>query len=143
MNISVNPLGWLFGLYGVSVEKRLAHNVAVRGDVNVYSIDGNTGYEVGASLPIYFKRVFSGPFIEPGVIARNFGSNDSDLNLTGPEMLFGWQWIFDSGLNVAMAFGAAKNIDTGGQTCDEYGYCNSPESIQPAGYFRVGYAWGN
>ena len=94
----------------------------------------------GASLPIYFKRVYSGPFIEPGIVVRDFDTNDSacdydgycESNSTvGPEMLFGWHWTFDSGANVAVAFGAVRNI-------------NAEEDwneIEPAGYFRIGYAY--
>ncbi len=48
-------------------------------------------------------------------------------------MLFGWHWTFDSGLNVAMAFGAARNMSSDN---NEY---NSDEP-EPAGYFRIGYA---
>ena len=47
-------------------------------------------------------------------------------------MLFGWHWTFDSGLNIAMALGAARNL--GGDKM-------SSTEVQPAGYFRVGYAF--
>ena len=146
-NISTNPIGWMFGFYGLSVSHALNNNIAIRGDVNFFSLDNGTttGYEVGASLPIYFKRVGSGPFIEPGLITRSFTnsydnsygdcydcSSMSSDTMVGPEMLFGWHWSFDSGLNVAAAFGAARNLDNQ----DEYG-----DGVEPAGYFRIGYAF--
>ena len=139
-NVATNPIGWIFGIYGLSVSQAMTDNIAIRGDANIVSIDGTSGYELGASVPIYFKRVYQGPFIEPGLIIR--GSNDNyDCDYTyedcmesnafvGPEVLFGWHWTFDSGLNVAFALGAARSIEH-----REY------DSIQPAGYFRVGYAF--
>jgi len=45
--------------------------------------------------------------------------------------MFGWHWSFDSGLNVAAALGAARNLQTSDMS---YG-----EKVTPAGYFRVGY----
>jgi hypothetical protein len=49
--------------------------------------------------------------------------------------MFGWHATFDSGLNVAAAAGAMRNLNV--QT-DEYGY--TEDAIEFAGYFRVGYA---
>ncbi len=137
-NISTNPIGWMFGFYGLSVSQALSQNVAIRGDANIFDIDGTEGYEVGLSAPIYFKRVYSGPFIEPGIIARGFSNScydcgDSSDTMVGPEILFGWHWTFDSGLNVAMAFGAARNMSSSNS---EY----SSDDPEPAGYFRIGYA---
>ncbi len=141
-NISTNPIGYLFGLFGVSVAKSMNHNVALRGDVNIFNIDGDSGYEVGISAPIYLKRVFSGPFLEPGLIARDFDTNNGEGALVGPEVLFGWHWTFDSGLNVSAAVGAAKNVQSRHESCDAYGYCyTSGPDLEPAGYFRVGYAF--
>ena len=48
-------------------------------------------------------------------------------------MLFGWHWTFDSGLNVALAFGVAKRLDPNTTT---YG-----DGVEANGYFRVGYAF--
>lgn len=141
-NIATNPIGYLFGVYGVSVSHALSNHVALRLDANLFNMDGETGHELGVSVPIYFRRTYSGPFFEPGLITRSFNDDcydcyDDDA-LTGPEMLFGWHWMFDSGLNVAMAFGAARDMSS--DTMDEYGYDSGPE-IQPAGYFRMGYAF--
>ncbi|MBA3819771.1 MAG: hypothetical protein H0X17_12820 [Deltaproteobacteria bacterium] len=140
-NIATNPIGWMFGFYGVSVSHAVHKNVAIRGDANIFALDGESGYEIGASLPIYFKRVYQGPFIEPGIVVRDLdddescdwdGNNCMDTKTVGPEMLFGWHWTFDSGLNVAMAFGAVRNLGPK----REY-----ESGIEPAGYFRIGYAY--
>ena len=142
-NISTNPIGWMFGFYGMSVSHALSNNIAIRGDANIFSFDNTDGYEFGISAPIYFRRVYSGPFIEPGIIARGLKDNysydgcydcSSDTSsMVGPEILFGWHWTFDSGLNVAFAFGAARSMSD-----DENEYGDDEPS--PAGYFRIGYA---
>ena len=138
-NIATNPIGWMFGIYGLSVSHAMSDNVAIRGDANIIEIQGDSGYEVGISAPIYFRRVYSGPFIEPGIIARGFSNScgdcgSSDDSMVGPEILFGWHWTFDSGFNVAFAFGAARSMSSSNS---EYSSSSDP---QPAGYFRIGYA---
>lgn len=133
-NISTNPIGWMFGFYGVSISHAVHQNVALRGDVNIFSFSSSGGYEVGVSAPIYFRRVFQGPFLEPGLMVRNTtcnGCNAGDPSV-GPEVMFGWHWTFDSGLNVAMAFGAMRNMN---------GRSMSSSDPEPAGYFRIGYAF--
>jgi hypothetical protein len=141
-NISTNPIGWMFGFYGVSVSHALSNHVAIRGDANIMSFENTDGYEFGVSAPIYFRRVYSGPFIEPGLIARGwkdsydysdcYDCNSTD-SMVGPSVLFGWHWTFDSGFNVAFAFGAARDMS---EDNSEY----SSDEPEPAGYFRIGYA---
>jgi hypothetical protein len=145
-NISSNPIGWIFGFYGVSLSHALSNNIAIRADANYMSIDHETGYEVGISMPIYFRRTYSGPFLEPGLIVRGsshddsyyadcFDCSSSSDQFVGPEMLFGWQWMFDSGLNIAGAFGAARNISSRSMDTSD------SDKITAAGYFRIGYAF--
>jgi hypothetical protein len=134
-NIASNPIGWMFGFYGISVSHAVHPNVAIRGDVNYFDLNGETGHELGLSVPIYFRRVFQGPFLEPGVVTRNFNDNCSGCGnheSAGPEVLFGWQWSFDSGLNVAMALGAMRNVNNNSNS--------SSSGAELAGYFRIGYA---
>lgn len=140
LNVSTNPIGWIMGIYGVSASYAVGANVAIRGDANYFSMENERGYEVGVSAPIYFRRVYSGPFIEPGIVARSFenmddyecsGCSSSTSTLIGPEVLFGWHWSFDSGLNVALAVGAARDVS---------GDANSSSDPEPVGYFRIGYA---
>jgi hypothetical protein len=136
-NIATNPIGWMFGFYGISVSHAVHQNVAIRGDVNWFDLNHESGHEIGLSLPIYFRRVFQGPFLEAGLIARNLHDGCSDCGSSGadsigPEVLFGWHWTFDSGLNVAMALGAMRNLN---------GDSMSSADAEPAGYFRIGYAF--
>ena len=141
-NISSNPVGWLTGFYGVSVSHAVHDNVAVRVDANLIKIPNSnvSGYEFGASAPIYFKRVFQGPFLEPGVILRDIQDNGNDgLSASGmssgskpsigPSVVVGYHWTFDSGLNLAAAIGIMRNVDA------------DDDGIEPSGYFRVGYAF--
>ncbi len=148
-NISTNPIGWMFGFYGVSVSQAVSQNIAIRADANYFNASNTTGYEAGISAPIYFKRTYYGPFIEPGLIVRQLTSKDSCYDcygsetmssttstMAGPEVLFGYQMTFDSGLNVAAAFGAARNLAA--KSSDS---SSSSSDVEPAGYFRVGYAF--
>lgn len=142
-NLSTNPIGWMLGIYGVSLSYGISSHLAVRGDVNYFDPigdDGVTGYEVGAGLPIYFRRTYSGLFLEPGAIIRRFsdegGNFDDDNTTVGPQILVGWHWMWDSGLNVAAAFGVGRNWsqdDTESDYDDEEPFVN--------GYLRFGYAF--
>lgn len=135
-NLSTNPLGWIFGIYGASVSYGISQNVAIRGDVNYFApADTDVrGSELGVGLPVYLRRTYQGPFLEPGFIVRTFGDGDGDTESTvGPQVLVGWHWSWDSGLNLAMAFGAGRNWSTDDDDYDE--------DIFPNGYLRFGYAF--
>lgn len=135
-NLSANPLGWIFGIYGASVSYGFSQNVAIRGDVNYFAPpEGELrGTELGVGLPIYLRRTYQGPFLEPGFIVRNFrdGDGDSIESEVGPQVLVGWHWSWDSGLNLAMAFGAGRNWSTEDDV---------DSTIFPNGYLRFGYAF--
>jgi len=146
--ISANPIGWIVGLYGVSVSHALNDNLAVRADVNYYKPVGTQtdGYEVGLSLPIYFRRTYLGAFVEPGVILRQW--NDTYYDDTsarevsaspatiGPQCLIGWHWSWDSGFNLAIAAGVGRNLNASGN--DHY---DGEAEIFGNGYMRIGYAF--
>jgi hypothetical protein len=85
---------------------------------------------------MYFKRVYQGPFIEPGLLIRDLDTTDEHGAFVGPQVNIGWHWTFDSGMNFAIAVGAARRMNT---PRDEFGY--SGDAIEPTGYFRVGYAY--
>jgi Protein of unknown function (DUF3575) len=144
-NVSTNPIAWMYGSYGLSVAYGLNNHIAVRGDLNY--IDGlfgsnSKGVEIGVGLPIYFRRTYQGVFLEPGFISRQSsytcdscsasGADTSDTVSTyGPQMLVGWHWTWDSGLNVAVAGGIGRN----------WASENDYDEVLPNGYLRFGYAF--
>lgn len=145
-NISANPFGLFFGYYDVGVAHGFTQNVALAGSITGVGTELNDGYQATVSAPIYFRRTFSGPYLEPGLIERDTEShvavdcvnaacpsNPSD-RWAGVEMLFGWQWIFDSGLNVQFAAGVARHLSS-----NHMGSSSSGGDANA--YFRVGYAF--
>ena len=155
-NISANPFGLFFGYYDVAGSYALSQNVALSVGVSGWSTNNssNTGYQITASLPIYFRRTYSGPFLEPGLIIRS-SSNNNDYaydcgdcgnysnteTWAGPELLLGWHWTFDSGLNISAAMGVAKHMVSNANQASNDGYGSSDDTTDFNGYFRVGYAF--
>jgi hypothetical protein len=147
-NVAANPIGWIVGIYGVSASHAVSDHVAIRGDVTYYSIvdSDDTGTELGIGVPLYLRRTYQGAFLEPGFIVRHWDGGhcddgayagcDDTSTTAGPQVLFGWHWTWDSGLNVAAAFGLGRNLSS---ESDEYDY--DDEEVFPNGYFRVGYAF--
>ncbi|MBK9033822.1 MAG: DUF3575 domain-containing protein [Myxococcales bacterium] len=145
-NVSTNPIGYMYGSYGVSVSYGLNSNLAIRGDLNYFDPPGSNSYEatgvdVGVALPIYFRRTYQGLFLEPGIISRTFSErcggcrSSSDTNTTfGPQVLVGWHWTWSSGLNFAVAAGAGRNWAA---RDSEYG----SDEVFGNGYMRFGYAF--
>lgn len=134
-NVSANPLGWIVGIYGVSVSYGFHDNVAFRADANLFDFPDSEsrGTELGVGLPIYLRRTYQGPFLEPGVIVRSFENEfDDDVDTTlGPQVLVGWHWTWDSGFNLALAAGAGRNISGDKELGDGEIFAN--------GYLRFGY----
>lgn len=147
-NVSTNPVGWMLGLYGVSVSYGLNQNIAVRGDVNVMrpvGAEDTTGVELGVGLPLYFRRTYQGLFLEPGLITRTTsapGYCDSCVTSTeqvtsttfGPQVLVGWHWTWSSGFNFALAAGVGRNWATKRTSYAE-------DEVFGNGYMRFGYAF--
>lgn len=130
-NLSVNPVAWMFEIYGLSATVALSENVAIHGDITIYGFEDGA-MELSVGLPIYLRRTFQGPFLEPGMITRRY--NDKDDDDTGPQVLLGWHWMYESGLNLAIAFGAGRDLSK-----DSDGYSDSTPF--PGGYVRIGYAF--
>lgn len=136
-NVSSNPLGWMIGSYGVSASYGITDNVALRGDMNYFRpTGGDDGFEIGVGAPIYFRRTYTGVFLEPGLIVRRFGDDGWSETTAGPQMLAGWHWIWDSGLNVAVAAGVGRNWSTD-DDANHYG----DDELFANGYLRFGYAF--
>lgn len=135
VNLSLNPIGPIFGAYGVSMSVALGSNLALRGDVNYYDPldddDVGEGFEVGVGVPIYFRSVYSGLFFEPGAILRRTDVRGDQVTEVGPQVLLGYHWLWRSGLNIAVAAGVGRNISPD-ETRDEL-FGNA--------YLRFGYAF--
>lgn len=141
INISTNPVGMVVGLFGVSASYAVHQNVALRADFNYYAPVGEDerGVEVGVGLPIYFRKVYSGLFLEPGLMMRQISDefSDSDTTQFGPQVLVGKHWYWDSGLNLAVAGGLGRNFNTN----DENEEFAEDEEVFFNGYVRFGYAF--
>ena len=139
-NLSANPFGFFFGYYDVAASMALGKNLGASVAITAWDEDYSKGYQLAATLPLYFRKTFSGPYLEGGLMLRSTSHNyaydcidycsDMDTDSwAGPELLFGWHWTFDSGLNVQFAFGVAKQMG------------NENADADANGYFRVGYAF--
>lgn len=143
-NIQVNPFGLFFGLYDISASHAVSQNLAISAAIT----GTDEFFQFSATLPLYFRRTFSGPFLEPGLLVRSerndyyadcydcsySSSYDSmDTSWAGPQLMLGWHWTFDSGLNLSAAFGVAKRMDGSNNDYDD--------GTEANGYFRVGYAF--
>jgi hypothetical protein len=150
-NVSTNPLGLIYGSYGLSVGYTLSNNIALRADVNYIDAlhSDDSALELGLSAPIYFRKTYLGLFIEPGVALQRLhvaaGTNDAGeavkeatVNMVGPEMLIGYHWNWDSGLNVAIAAGVGRNFNTSDEKSNDD---RANQDFFAAGYLRVGYAF--
>lgn len=142
-NISTDPLAWMVGMYQLSASYAITDNIVIRGDVDFgRTLQSDKGTELGVSMPIYLRRAYSGPFIEPGLVVRNdqqeyyaYDSGTSTMSTDThvlAEMMIGWHWSFDSGLNLAVATGLARPLDSQSDNDDDVSF---------AGYFRVGYSF--
>ena len=148
-NLQSNPIAWMFGYYQIAGSHALSQNIAASLEISGWSTDhGNeSGYQIAPTLQVYFKRTFSGPFLEGGLVIHHddnggyvydcydCSSTSMTRDWVGPEVMFGWAWMFDSGLNISAAFGAAKRMQD--SSSDTY----SSDEPEPVGYFRVGYAF--
>lgn len=143
-NVSINPLGMLLGFYGMSAEVRLSRQLAVRLDgdrwvshvpMNVANWFRFSGYEIGASTPLYPFAMYSGPFVEPGIVFRAsrvmMQTETHRRAWVGPELLLGMHLTFRSGFSVAIALGLAKPMVTEGVVRD----------VELEGYLRFGAAF--
>jgi hypothetical protein len=144
VNLSVDPIGLMAGEYNLAGSYALSDHVVLRGEVMYWDkIDSDSSiYEIDAGLPIYFRRAFQGAFLEPGFMVRGYRDAGYDgETLTskeqGPQVLLGYHWMWDSGLNVAIAGGLGRNL--GGDDNDVDG--GDGDELFFNGYLKVGYAF--
>jgi hypothetical protein len=139
-NVSSNALGAIMGIYEASFSYAVHPNLALRIDASYFDPIGGdlSGVRLGAGVPIYFRKAYSGLFLEPGFSAGRLQAEHGDARATivGPQMLVGYHWSWDSGLNMALAGGLGRNwSDSDDEAFD------SELELYPAGYWRFGYAF--
>ena len=130
-NIGINPFGVMTGIYSGSAALALGEVVALHGDVSYNEHDSE--WEMSLGTQLYFKKMFSGVYLEPGVVRKERG------NIFGPQVMLGYNWYWDSGMNVSIAAGIGRNLNDSDDTyldedddrIDNFGN----------GYFKVGYAF--
>jgi hypothetical protein len=128
------------------VSHALGQNLVASVAISGWDVGNSGGYQISATLPLYFRRAYSGPFLEGGLLMRtdmsesytesydqygnaySYETMDDSSSWIGPQLMFGWHSTFDSGLNVAFAAGFAKRLESNGDT-------------EGNAYFRVGYAF--
>lgn len=111
-NVSTNPFGLLYGSYSATGAYAFHKNFAVQLDLNYYdalsSSDAVT--EMSLSVPIYFRKVYNGFFVDPGIVYKSTRDDGKTKNISGPQVMLGYTWMWDSGLNVTAAAGIHRNL---------------------------------
>ncbi len=131
LNVSTNPISAALGIYGLGISYAVGSNVAVKVDGAYFNIigDEDEGFEIDLTVPIYFRKVYTGFFLEPGVMARKLGDDLSQEETEiGPQVMAGYHFLADSGLNVSIAAGAGRSF-------------TGEEKVFANGYLRFGYAF--
>ncbi len=141
-NISGNPIGPIFNMYSLAVTRAVSSHVAFSGEVSIFVDSSSDEYDydnswsqLSLTAPIYFKQMHQGFYLEPGVLIRSSARSQYDSyddgDTFGPQLLVGWHWTWDSGMNAQFAFGAGNNLNRSA----------SHEKTFANGYFRVGYTF--
>lgn len=124
INLGLNPFGLVSGVYGGSASIAITETATIRGDVTYYEDDSAFEYSLGSQ--IFFKKLYSGVYLEPGLLRR-----EQD-NVFGPQVLLGYNWFWDSGMNISLAAGVGRNLNEDDK---------SESDTFSNGYFKVGYAF--
>lgn len=128
-SVGLNPLGLIMGLYGLSGTYAVSDHVGVRGEFllirKAFGDGGANGVSLQGGVPIFFKQMYQGFFLEPGFTIRGLEQNGVTA---GPHVMAGWQWRWDSGFTAAMAFGAGRDF-------------GNNDEVFPTGYFHTGYTF--
>jgi hypothetical protein len=141
-NLSLDPIGVIVGLYDISgsyaFHPNLAASLTVGYMYEPYGADVQ-GFSTTLAMPVYFRKVYSGLFLEPGVSFAAVKETDGPDSATaiGPQMLIGWHWLWDSGLNFALAGGVQRNFT--GKDHDSNSDVSNYNKFRAVGYFRAGW----
>ena len=116
-NVRVNPLGLLIGLFNADIDFKVTDTVTVGPQLSYLNWSlGSTSvkaYGIGARANFYLSGpVFTDGWYAAPAVAMAFASakNSTDsasysaVNVSG---LFGYQWVWASGFNINLGFGAS------------------------------------
>jgi len=143
--IKIGPLGFLFGSYNATFEKKLKENASfvVGGRFsNLSLLDTDfTNIALNAQYRLYFKEAIAGPYLAPnlgaGFNSGSLSNGDSD-NFTNLRLgvNVGWQWITGGGFVVDLGIGAAYRAGFGDSiNSDDF------SGVAPAFQVQIGYAF--
>jgi len=137
--VSTNPLSYFFGSFGVSYSYAFHKYAAARLDAGFIHIWDTElyGAEFCAAVPIFFKKMNDGFYIEPGVYVSAMSYESDSAVAGGPQMLLGWSWIWDSGFNINLGLGMSYTWRSGD---NDWGV-NGIDGPWPRGRLAFGYAW--
>lgn len=101
-NLGVNAFSLPLGYIAVSGSYALTSNVVARVGAAYDTNQKNSNHSLNFGVPIYFKKAYSGFFVEPGVDTQ-----------VGIYTAGGYHWMWDSGFNIYAGAGFAKHLKTG------------------------------
>jgi hypothetical protein len=139
--VSTNPLTWFFGTFGLGYTYAFHKHFAAHVEAGFFHIWKTElyGAEFTASVPIYFKKMHDGFYLEPGAYLLAVDAYGTSVVAGGPQLLLGWSWIWDSGFNVNLGFGMSYTFaDFQGE--DDW-WSGAVDGPWPRGRLAFGYAW--
>src|SRR5690606_12632549 len=114
-NVWTNPFGFFFGSFNLGVSYAFHQNLKVNASptfIYFFSADPKVvGGGLTLSTTVFFKKMYDGFYLEPGVTAlyvsqdRDVGSSTVKGMVGGPQLIGGWGWVWDSGFNINLGFG--------------------------------------
>lgn len=147
-NVWANPFGYFFGSFNLGASYAFHQNFKANIEPQfIYYFASSpkvTGGGLTASTSIFFSKVYSGFYLEPGARVlylsqeRTLGATEVDGFVGGPQLIAGWGWTWDSGFTINIGMGTAYFWGSTGRDIDD---TESFEGIVPAGNFQFGYSF--
>lgn len=144
--VTINPLGFIFGVYNASYETAVSNSASVQVEGQYLSWDLGfgevSGVGVGASLRYYPGQLAPhGFYVGPGATVAFVSATSEDLwtgetttetaTVFGAYGTAGYQWIGGGGFAVNLAANVTMM----------FGGLEGPSGISPGLSFGIGYGW--
>lgn len=137
LNVTLDPFALFFPSFGSSIAYAPLRHLAVKMGFSSWSWDRDRWSALHLTAPIYFRKMYSGFFLEPGLFGGYYQDLENENWKGGPQMLVGWHWFWDSGLNVSSAFGIGRDL----VHVNDVNHYDNDDRYMGTGYFHVGYAF--